>query len=288
MPAEKPGSNAARLWQHERGRGKLLGICLNFFERLDQTIECVHSFLPSNVNIYIFNPGCSRSTREALGHYCDQYGQVSIFDSEVNLGASVGRNYLITHTAEDWLLFVDNDVAVKTSDWFEKFQTHVSAHSDVEAFNPRIFNVHEDSYIAPTSFKIEGNAVIYEPKVVGNTINRFPGCAFFANRKLFDRLGLFDEKIFIGFEDFELCLRGILSGNPVRARLVLDIEFVHDHRRAKSEPDRRAALSRYDYEVLENSYRRVVEKHGVHFPGDWKEWVALQRQQILNEKAGSK
>ncbi len=275
---------ATRAWR----RKPVLGICLNFFERLDQTIECVHSFLPSNMNIYIFNPGCSRSTREALGRFCDQYGQVTIFDSEVNLGVSVGRNYLITHTAEDWLLFVDNDVVVKTSDWFEKFQTHVSAHSDAEAFFPRIFNVHEDSYIAPTSFRMQGNAVIYERKVVGNTINRFPGCAFFANRKLFDRLGLFDEKMFIGFEDFELCLRGILSGNPVWARLMLDIEFVHDHRRAKSEPDRRAALSRYDYEVLENSYRRVVEKHGVHFPGDWKEWVALQRQQILNEKTGSK
>lgn len=275
-----------RIWS-ELNRASL-AICILFFERIDQTIKCVQSFLPSNARIYILNNNSFPASRDALERFCNRHQEVTIFDSEINLGAGPGRNYLINHTNEDWLFFLDNDISVRTSDWFDRFQSYALTDCDAEVFIPRILNVHENKYIIPASLRIDGNKVTYGTVVTGDMCNVFPGGASFVNRKLFDRLGLFDHKMFVGFTDFELCLRGILSNNPVRGRLVPDIELCHEHKRADSASDRRAAVMRYDYGSIENSFNRVAEKHGVVFSSDWRDWVNAQRQYVLNESNSRK
>ena len=90
-----------------------LAVCILFYEKLDQTIECIQRFLPSGVNIYILNNGSSPVSRNSLGTFCNGYKQIKIFDSNANLGVAVGRNFLITHTTEEWLLFVDNDIIIR-------------------------------------------------------------------------------------------------------------------------------------------------------------------------------
>ena len=66
-----------------------------------------------------------------------------------------------------------------------------------------------------------------------NSTNTFPGGASFINRKLFDRVGLYDNKMFVGFEDFEICIRSIRLGIPIKAYLVHIIELIHHHQQTK-------------------------------------------------------
>lgn len=260
-----------------------LGVCVLFYEKLDQTIECLQSFLSSGVNIYVLNNGSSMSSREALGKFCADYEQIKIVDSDINLGPACGRNYLVTHTTEEWLLFVDNDIVVRTPDWVRRIASHVSAHKDIEVFIPRLFIAHEDRYSPPLALRINGNRVIYDSKTVNDTTNAFPDGASFINRRLFDRLGLYDEKMF-AFEAFELCIRGILSRSPVKARRIRDIELVHEHRPARKEADKRSVLLRYDRKLLEASFDRIVKKHNVALPSDWQKWADGQRERILMRK----
>ncbi len=233
------------------------------------------------MKIYVLNNDSSESSRDALGRFCQPYERIKIFDSKANLGANPGRNYMITHTEEDWLLFVDNDIIVATSHWFERFRSHVTTHPDAEAFVPKVFNAHENRHIVPPSLKITGNKVIFDATITDNTRNSFPGGASFVNRQLFDRLGLYDDRMFVGFSDFEISIRAIKSGNPIRVRLMPDIEFVHRHKPVTNELDRQATLVRYDYEQLEKSLNRIVEKHQVTFNSDWRDWVTKQRKQML-------
>jgi len=262
-----------------------LAVCILFYERPDQTIECIKSFLPSGVSIYVMNNGSSRSSRQVLGSFCENYRQVRILDSDVNLGVGPGRNYLVDHTTQEWALFVDNDILMKTTDWMQRFASCTSIYNDVEVFVPRLFVAHENRFANALMIRIDRDRA-YIKVTIDDMTNTFPGGASFVNRKLFNRLGLYDGEMFIGFEDFELSIRGILSGNPVRVRRIPDIVLIHNRRRATKEADRHAALLRYDHELLAASFNRIIEKHGVALPSDWEDWCDAQLQKVIGGAAG--
>lgn len=256
--------------------------CILFHEKPDQTIECVESLLPSGIDIHILNNGSSRESRESLGAFCSGHNGVKIHDSDVNLGVSGGRNYLIAHTSEDWLFFLDNDIIVKTAEWRELFDHHARSDTDIEAFVPLLYNVHAGGYSTHTSLKLAGRHVT-ATKPRGNRLNKFPGGAAIISRRLFDRLGLYDEQMFVGLEDVELCIRALRQERPVRAMCVPDIELAHHHRAAQSEPDRRAIRLRYDREHLDASYGRLLKKHNVVYRDNYRKWAAAQAVRMAGD-----
>ena len=260
-----------------------ISICILFHEKADQTIKCIKSFLPSGVPIYILNNASSASSRDVLGKYCEKYSQITIFDSERNLGVAVGRNFLIENTKEKWLLFVDNDIYVKTKDWLERIDKHMKANKDTEVFIPKLFNYHDNSYANFRSMRIEGQNVFHDVGIAEDSTNTFPGGASFVHRGLFERLGQYDEKMFIGFEDFEYAIRGI-KGEPVRGKLIHDIELVHEHIYLSNKVDKEAAIKRYDYDIQKASYDRVFEKHNLYISGNWENWVKQQVEYVSQRK----
>jgi GT2 family glycosyltransferase/MoaA/NifB/PqqE/SkfB family radical SAM enzyme len=240
-----------------------LAACIVFYERLEQTIECINSLLPSGVNIYVLNNGSSLSSLKTLAKTFSTFEQIKIFDSDVNLGPGGGRNYLINHTTEDWLLFLDNDVFIKTRKWLDKINKHISQNKKIEVFIPKMLIAHLNKYHTHYSYRIEGNIAFPDKTVIDDKTNTFPGGASFISRNLFKRLGLYDDKLFIALEEFELSLRGIISGKPVRAKLIYDIEVVHDHRPARGKKDRDAARVRYGLTTIDKSFQCIAEKHGI-------------------------
>jgi GT2 family glycosyltransferase len=239
--------------------------------------------LPSGVNIYILNNGSSLLARNVLGEFCNNHKQVIIFDSDKNLGVGVGRNYLINHTNEEWLLFVDSDITIKTVDWVQKFTQLVYQYPDAEVFIPKLFNVSENKYVSYRSIRIVEDKAFHNVEIINDLTNTFPGGASFINRRLFDRVGLYDDKMFVGFEDFELCIRSIRLGNPIKAYLICIIGLIHKHQQAKKNEDKSAVLMRYNLDLLEASFKRMTEKHNVILEGNWKNWVASQLEVILKK-----
>lgn len=259
-----------------------LAAMILFHEKVEQTIECVQSILPSNINIYILNNNSSTSAREQLGNFCTGFERVKIFDSDVNLGVGNGRNYLISHTLEEWLFFIDNDITVKTHDWLFKIVSHINEHPNIDVFIPKLFNIHENSYVNYSNLAIEGNKIEHGAPVVDNLLNIFPGGASFVNRNLFERLGLYDEKIFIELEDFEYSIRGIIKRDPIKAMLINDIELVHDHRKVHTVQDQKAVLNRYNMDNAEKSFNRIKEKYkDLTYIHEARPWIAKQIDSIL-------
>jgi len=108
----------------------ILVVCILFFEKVEQTVECIKSFLLSNVNIYVLNNSFSPLAQSILGEFCKNCKQIKIFDSDKNSGAKIGKNFLINNTKEQWLFFADSDIVVKTKDWLQIPTNHISEHSD--------------------------------------------------------------------------------------------------------------------------------------------------------------
>jgi glycosyltransferase involved in cell wall biosynthesis len=260
-----------------------LGIFILFLEKVEQTIECIESFLPSGVPIYILNNASSAASREKLGEFASEHSQIKIFDVDNNLGVGNGRNYLIEHTDCEWLFFVDNDITVKEDDWLQRLAWHIHWDNDIEVFIPKLFNVHDGSYDSYPMIKLKGNQVENGDTVYGLT-NKFPGGASVMKRSVFERHGLYDEQMFVGFEDFELAIRAVKSGEPIDCRLIEDIELIHKHVFAKAQTDKKYIKMRYNTSFLEQSYQRLVEKHGVELYSDdsYKPWA----QERINRLAG--
>lgn len=257
-----------------------MGIYILFFEKVDQTIKCLESFQLARVPTYILNNASSKKSREKLDYYCSKHTNITIFDSPRNLGPAVGRNYLIDNTKEEWLLFVDNDVYTKTKDWLPRIKKHIAEHPEVEVFIPRLFIAHENHYARYKKMKIEEKKVSLNVNIENNITNNFPAGASFVNRKLFKRLGCYDDKLF-GFEEYELAIRGLLVNEPIRTMIVDNIAFVHEHTYAKTEEDAKAALTRYDYETNKSSYDRIREKHGLSLQTSWESWNKEQAELTL-------
>lgn len=86
----------------------------------------------------------------------------------------------------------------------------------------------------------------------------------------------------MGFEDFELSIRCMLGGNPVRDMIISDIELIHDHRQAREIEDKRAVLTRYDISNIEKSFKRIAEKYpDFCFEHEWRSWVMEQMKKLL-------
>lgn len=260
----------------------MISVCILFHEKPDQTIECVGSFLPSGCPIYVLNNASSIAAREQFTAWCADFPQVRLLDAPQNLGVSGGRNVLIRETGEDWLFFVDNDIVVKTPDWLERVARHVAQGPEV--LIPRLFNRHQGRYVEYRRIEIVESRAQFAP-LVGSATNSFPGGAALVNRSLFKRLGYYDESMFVGGEDFELALRGVLTDKPIRAHLVPDVELIHDHRPAHGHSDVQAVLIRYDKERIRQSYERIREKHGIIMLDGWEGWVDRQVRQQINHAA---
>lgn len=260
-----------------------LGILILFFEKVDQTIECVESFMDPIVHIYILNNGSSSESRKKLGEFCSKYSNITIFDSPKNLGPAGGRNYLIRNTNEDWLFFADSDITIKTKKWLSIVQSLIERYPDVEVFVPKRLDVHKKIYSRSLPIFLRKGILFVDDKFKGDLINKFSGGASIISRKMFDRLGLYEETMF-AFEEYEMALRGIVNNCPIKAKITDLIELWHNHRIANNENDRNAARSRYDFKKHQASVEYVRKKYGIHIEPSWKYWIKEQKEFLCEGK----
>lgn len=269
-----------------------LAICILFYEKVDQTIECLKSLLTGpmdQVQIYVLNNGSRPESVKTLKSFTSKYANIHILDGGSNLGVSGGRNYLIKHTKEPWLWFLDNDIIVRTPDWYERFLYWLKKYPEMEVFIPVLYHKHAKEKSVFRPYRFVGDKVrrihphIYERK--SQLTNNFPGGASFIKRTLFERNGLYDEKMFVGYEDFEYAIRALKEGKEVKAINLKGIYLVHDHIIVKTDADREAVKVRYDEEKHQISYDRIKEKHGVDLDEDFRPWLKMQKEKLLEGRS---
>lgn len=259
-------------------QGSDVAVCVLFFEKAEQTIECLKSIVPSGVQIYLLDNGSSRESSLAVRGYADTIDSIRWHESTRNLGCAGGRNYLISRSTEPWLFFLDNDAIIHPEGWHDCFQAHVRREPTIEVFSARLFELHYGVYRPNYRLRLEERTAHVEPSA-SPLSNIFPGGTSFVHRTVFERLGLFDDHLH-GWEDWELAIRAEASAKPIRCRMVDDIEVIHDHRPAIHEVDRNGVRVRYDLERIERSLERLIEKHGFSVGGRAADWRAETQEQI--------
>lgn len=256
-----------------------LAIAIIFFEKLDQTIECINSAVERDLPIYVLNNNSSNKSAEKIKEYYKHKPNILFFDAPENLGPAKGRNFLIENIKEPWIFFLDNDITIKTKGWLNKIDAHILAAPDTEVFIPRLFNVHENEWVEYHEYELVDNKI--RGKFSNSKMtNWFPGGASIVNRKLFSEVGLYNNSINV-LEDIEISVRALMHQQPIKAQLVDDIELIHDHQFTKDNKDRAAIKTRYAAEQYLFAENYIREFHKIEFYSGWKEWVNVQLDKMI-------
>lgn len=257
-----------------------IAILIVFFNKAGQTIDCIKSFLPSDVPVYVFNNGSDKHQWLLIRNTFKNNPQVNFFSAYKNSGPAVARNELIKRSTEDWLFFADNDITVENKNWYGEFEKIVLAnHPDVIC--PVLFNIHENEFAKHPKFILNDDGSI-ELDYNSYNSNYFPSGASIVNRKIFDEFGMFDDRLH-GFEDYEYAIRLLKSGKKISIVEVGNIRLNHAHIFQKAKKDKLAAKERYDMERLEKSFGWIEKKHQVTFDHNWQWWTNKQRNDMTNK-----
>jgi GT2 family glycosyltransferase len=256
--------------------GSNIAILIIFFNRLNQTIECVESFLPSDQNIYVLNNGSNKKDWQFLTDKYRNTNKLFFFSSDINLGPAKGRNFLLEKCKEEWIFLVDNDIYIKfPRAWKEIFDKKTILEKEAFIFCPTIYNVHEKSIVRSHCFAIHNKRVTMEETTPGVT-NYFPCCGAIIHRKIFKTYGNFDDELF-AFEDYEFSIRAMLSENgPLRVFSLPEIELIHDHQEQKKNVDKKAVFERYNEDRINASMQHLSDKHQIIFDHEWQWWTRKQ------------
>ena len=261
-----------------------IAVLILFYNKLKQTAECVLSFLPSGENIYILNNGSSLDAFADLKMQFSDMHQVHFLDAGTNLGPAGGRNYLISHTTEPWMFFVDNDITiVPEQSWKECLESFRIEYPDAEIICPRIFNVHENAYMDGMNLEIE-NGVLHLNLTVERIMNVFPEGGAIVHRNIFERYGLYDAEM-SAFEGYEFSIRCNQTGDGgLKAYRNESITLLHDHRYQETNTDKNTVRARYNTVQIQKSYNRLVERHKITFHHEWKWWTNKQLEEMTSPK----
>lgn len=260
-----------------------LVVCMLFYNKLEQTIESIESFLDAGVRVNLMDNGSEESAALRIRAHFASNPLVEIVDAGCNAGVSGGRNRQLAATQAPWLFFVDNDISVQTDDWLERLASAMQRSPGADMYVPRLFNKHEDAWGQMSDFVVDAKGNCAFIATSSEFSNAFPGGASIIDRRVFERHGLYDEDLFVGFEDFELAIRAWRGGRPLMARHVDDIVLIHDHRVSQSAADKKTAFVRYDTGHINHSHAVVQRKHGILMDPNFGDWLKEQVRQLTGE-----
>jgi hypothetical protein len=195
-----------------------------------------------------------------------------IIENRENIGYGAANNIAASRAHGDILFFLNNDT-ISTRGYLEAAEQEFEAEPTIGILGPRLLN--EDgtfqlsagwlpSFSREIVEKFLYGAIRKDLRIVQRSVETFflrrrdvgwvTGAALFIRKGIFDRIGGFDEGMFMYFEDKDICARVWEAG----MRVVYDPLLSLVHLKGGSSPD---SLSPFLRNVYRSSQRRYYQVH---------------------------
>ena len=191
----------------------------------DDTIECIESLLKAGVSlgqIIIVDNGSTDGSITALRNH---YQTLFIIDAKENLGYAAGANlgieYALSQDYNKWFLLLNNDTIVAV-DFITEMQNATLACKEYSILAPIILYHSNPSTIWFLADRLIGKTLLtlqsYKNRNIAQTLPQIiptdftNGCAMMVKRSVFEKIGLFDSKLFMYGEEVDFCWRARLAG----------------------------------------------------------------------------
>jgi len=194
--------------------------------------KCLDSLLSQtypNYEVIVVDNGSTDGSVELLKGYLPR---IKLILTEDNLGAAAGRNVGIREAGADFVALVDND-AVAHSEWLERLVEGTSLAPQADIASGPIYFSEPDDVIWSAGARIDMlSGISWHPAMfqrrfeLTDDIDYFVSCALLVRKRVFDEIGLLDERFYLCFsEDIDFCLRAKQAG--FRLKLVADAIVWH-------------------------------------------------------------
>ncbi len=181
-----------------------ISIIIPVFNKLEYTKLCLMSLqhsCPETNKIIVIDNGSSDGTIE----YLRGLEGISVIRNETNLGCAGAWNQGVSNTQSEWVVILNNDVILSRG-WLEGL-IEFAEESCTDVASPAI---REGDY----NYDIEAYACEFV-RSMGHVSRpgEAHGICFMARRRVFEKIGLFDENFRIGqFEDADFFRRANAAG----------------------------------------------------------------------------
>ncbi len=185
--------------------------------RQKQLENCLNSIINSNykiIELIIIDNGSNDNTADYLSRLTNENIK-TIFNNQ-NLGLAHARNQGISASKGEYILFVDDDNVIDKSmitTLLQFFKEHKMAGivtpKTLYKDNPKkiwFYGANINMYTSKAEF-FYSNVIDNEDSVNHEIkINCVHNC-FMVRKDLFDKVGIFDNKLFVSYTEFDLCMK---------------------------------------------------------------------------------
>ena len=184
--------------------------------------ECIDSLKSSTYQNFEIIVSDNASTDGSQAWIKKNHPDVILLENEDNYGYAGGCNRGAISANGSFLLFLNNDT-IQDPGWLEPMIDRIESDPAIAALQPKILNYYEkdlfdyaggsgghmDLFCFPF---IRGRVFMNQEKDIGQYDNAEPcfwasGTAIMVRRKLFERIGCFDQIFFSHMEEIDLCWR---------------------------------------------------------------------------------
>ncbi|MEM2786130.1 MAG: glycosyltransferase family 2 protein [Candidatus Nitrosotenuis sp.] len=196
----------------------VFAVVLNY-NGAEDTKECVNSLQRCgypNLNIVLVDNASPDGSAAVLAR---TFPNLPLIRQRTNGGYSAGNNAGIRYAMEnkaDYVLIINHDVVVEPG-FLEPMVSMMERESDIGVINPKLFYrshpddifsaVSEFSYWRCTGRNIGSNRAALRSTTLECEVSNICGAALLVRSKVFEVVGLFDERFFMYFEDVEFSRR---------------------------------------------------------------------------------
>lgn len=241
----------------------------------------------------VIDNGSQPGTLEELNRICEQMPfRTRIVALDKNYGVAGGRNRTMPEVGTEWVMCLDNDIFL-TKDILPSIQRDIATLGchflNVPLLNPdgkTVFAAGGHLYVCtePTGLHLGAGSACRQGELDPSSMEPFLstfllGGACVLKKSTFERLGGYDDKMFVGFEDIDFSVRLFQEGYKVGTTSILGL--IHDHPAPASQSDRDYERERFSRDVIYQSARYLEGKHGFDIWGDGLEhWLTLRHEAL--------
>lgn len=167
-----------------------------------QVIEaCLKALQTANIKSIIIDNASNDDCIEIAKNYTKE-----IIINKKNQGFGRANNIGANHAKADWLLFINPDLVIE-NDGIDALISAANSYENIGILGPRIIEADGRLFLQSRS--------LLAPKVLNNAREIMPngdcsvpflsGACMMVRREIFQKIGGFDENIFLFYEDDDLC-----------------------------------------------------------------------------------
>jgi GT2 family glycosyltransferase len=264
-------------WSHLELDRPLCSIVILNHNAAHATLRCLRSIHRttdfSDVEIIVVDNGSSKDDVEKLTSY--QKPNLTYLLQDENLMVSKGRNLGGSKARGEFILFLDNDMALPDN-WLQPL---VSSCENFEyvATSPKVVDIRpNDDHVRFRSTVIKDGHLVemYDDEV--RECACLPGGATFVYRKVWEQFP-FDEYFVYGLEDYDWCMRVRSAGHKLVNTPAVVFNHIKPSKGRTIAPYDKAEKDRKGSSFIEDSVRLFLYRWRKELPDQWRQpgWAAL-------------